>query len=179
MSKQKRLSIVFATRRSQSASEQSRASADDSSRHATRVGAQPFKSLRRSTDLVSVLFFYLKIVEFELEAPGTGKGKQAKTIKYRFCEAKEPKRECAEPSRRRRSRTTRDASGGEALQISPSPPTKKELLSTKSSFFVIQAAGLAYHRRAKRGVYHQPLWGCISSALACIPCGLMRYNTSC
>jgi len=22
---------------------------------------------------------------------------------------------------------------------------------------------LAYHRRAKRGAYHQPLWGCISS----------------
>ena len=36
-SEQKRLSIVFAKRRSQSASEQSRASAGDSSRHATRV----------------------------------------------------------------------------------------------------------------------------------------------
>ena len=23
--------------------------------------------------------------------------------------------------------------------------------------------GLVYHHRAKRGVYHQPLWGCISS----------------
>jgi len=22
---------------------------------------------------------------------------------------------------------------------------------------------LAYHHRAKRGAYHQPLWGCISS----------------
>jgi hypothetical protein len=32
---------------------------------------------------------------FELEAPGTGKGEQAKTIEYRFCEAKEPKQgEC-------------------------------------------------------------------------------------
>jgi len=27
----------------------------------------------------------------------------------------------------------------------------------------IQAAGLAYHRRAKRGGYHQPPWGWISS----------------
>ena len=57
-----------------------------------------------------------------------------------------------------------------------SPPTKKELLSTKSSFFVypsrrlgIDARRLAIpslrslHRRAKRGAYHQPLWGCISS----------------
>ena len=29
--------------------------------------------------------------------------------------------------------------------------------------FFIQAAGLAYHHRAKRGAYHQPFWGCISS----------------
>ena len=58
-------------------------------------------------------------MEFELEAPGTGKGEQEKTIEYCFFEAKEPKRERAEPSRRRRKVTTRDASGGEALQISP------------------------------------------------------------
>ena len=45
MSKQKRLSIVFAKRRSQSANEQSRVNAGDSSRHTTRVGAEPFKSL--------------------------------------------------------------------------------------------------------------------------------------
>ena len=38
-------------------------------------------------------FFALKSVEFELEAPGTGKGEQEKTIEYRFFEAKEPKRE--------------------------------------------------------------------------------------
>ena len=44
-SKKKRLTIVFSKRRSQSASKQSRASAGDSSRHATRVGAEPFKSL--------------------------------------------------------------------------------------------------------------------------------------
>ena len=30
-------------------------------------------------------------------------------------------------------------------------------------FLFIQAAGLVYHHRAKRGAYHQPLWGCISS----------------
>ena len=41
------------------------------------------------------------------------------------------------------------------LDISAPRAAKKELLSTKSSFFVIQAAGLAYHRRAERGVYHQ------------------------
>jgi len=34
--------------------------------------------------------------------------------------------------------------------------------SDKNIFF-IQAAGLVYHRRAKCGVYHQPLRGCISS----------------
>ena len=51
---------------------------------------------------MSVLFFCFEIVEFELEAPGTGKGEQEKTIEYRFFEAKEPKREWAEPSKRRR-----------------------------------------------------------------------------
>jgi hypothetical protein len=30
-------------------------------------------------------------MEFELEAPGTGKGEQEKTIEYRFFVAKEPK----------------------------------------------------------------------------------------
>ena len=32
-----------------------------------------------------------------------------------------------------------------------------------SRYFFIQAAGLVYHRRTTCGVYHQPLWGCISS----------------
>ena len=41
-------------------------------------------------------------MEFELEAPGTGKGEQEKTIEYRFFVAKEPKREWAESSKRRR-----------------------------------------------------------------------------
>ncbi|MBR5120398.1 MAG: hypothetical protein IKV02_05310 [Clostridia bacterium] len=39
-------------------------------------------------------------------------------------------------------------------------------MSTKSYFFFIQAAGLAYHRRAKCGAYHQPLRGCISSRVS-------------
>ena len=34
------------------------------------------------------------------------------------------------------------------------PPTKKELLSTKSSFFVIQAAGLVWNQRAPRVVWN-------------------------
>ena len=34
------------------------------------------------------------------------------------------------------------------VRIPLSPPTKKELLSTKSSFLFIQAAGLAYHHDA-------------------------------
>ena len=50
----------------------------------------------------------------------------------------------------------------------------------KSKFdlaFFIQAAGLAYHRRAKCGAYHQPLWGCISSrASVHLSCGLMIYS---
>ena len=66
------------------------------------------------------------------------------------------------------------------VRIQLPPPTKKELLSTKSSFFVIQAAGLAYHRRTTCGAYYQPLWGCISSrASVHLACGLMIYNTSC
>jgi len=36
-------------------------------------------------------------------------------------------------------------------------------LPTNVLLLFIQAAGLAYHHRAKRGAYHQPLWGCISS----------------
>ncbi len=41
-----------------------------------------------------------------------------------------------------------------------SPAKNRQVLTCR---FFIQAAGLAYHHRAKRGVYHQPLWGCISS----------------
>ena len=40
------------------------------------------------------------------------------------------------------------------VQISLSPPTKKELLFTKSSFFVIQAAGLVWNQRAPRVVWN-------------------------
>ena len=39
----------------------------------------------------------------------------------------------------------------------------------KVTSFFIQAAGLAYHHRAKRGAYHQPLWGCISSRVSVHP----------
>ncbi|MBO5221905.1 MAG: hypothetical protein J6C26_06305, partial [Clostridia bacterium] len=46
---------------------------------------------------------------------------------------------------------------------------KKQSKDCFFSLVAIQAAGLAYHHRAKRGVYHQPLWGCISSREACIP----------
>ena len=35
------------------------------------------------------------------------------------------------------------------VRIQLSQPTKKELLSTKSSFFVIQAAGLVWNQRAR------------------------------
>ena len=42
-------------------------------------------------------------------------------------------------------------------------PCQKNSTSFDLSNFFIQAAGLAYHRRTKRGVYHQPLRGCISS----------------
>ena len=40
---------------------------------------------------------------------------------------------------------------------------KENFCLPKVLFLFIQAAGLAYHHRAKRGGYHQPLWGCISS----------------
>ena len=40
------------------------------------------------------------------------------------------------------------------VQLPPVPPTKKELLSTKSSFFVIQAAGLEWNQRAPRVVWN-------------------------
>ena len=43
--------------------------------------------------------------------------------------------------------------------------TKKER-SNRFVLFFIQAAGLVYHRRTKCGVYHQPLWGCISSRVS-------------
>ena len=41
-------------------------------------------------------------------------------------------------------------------------------LPTNVLFLFIQAAGLVYHRRAKRGVYHQPLWAVSHHAPACI-----------
>ena len=50
-------------------------------------------------------------------------------------------------------------------------------LPTNVLFLFIQAAGLAYHRRTKCGVYHQLLWGCISSrASVYLTCGLMIYT---
>ena len=51
----------------------------------------------------------------------TGKGEQEKTIKYRFFEAKEPKQGAQEASVSSDTGRLCDASGGEALQISPSP----------------------------------------------------------
>ena len=47
----------------------------------------------------------------------------------------------------------------------PSQKRSNFCLPKVTSFF-IQAAGLAYHHRAKCGVYHQPLWGCISSRVS-------------
>ena len=59
-------------------------------------------------------------------------------------------------------------------------PQPKNSTSFDLSNFFIQAAGLAYHWRTKCGVYHQPLWGCISSRFSeHLTCGLMIYNTSC
>ena len=56
-------------------------------------------------------------------------------------------------------------------------PAPKNPESSAFRIFFIQAAGLAYHRRAKRGAYHQPRWGCISSrASVHLACGLMIYN---
>ena len=40
---------------------------------------------------------------------------------------------------------------------------KENFCLPKVLFLFIQVADLAYHRRAKRGGYHQPLWGWISS----------------
>ena len=40
--------------------------------------------------------------------------------------------------------------------------------------------GLVYHRRAKCGVYHQPLWGCISSRVSVhLPAAWWYTATSC
>ena len=47
-------------------------------------------------------------------------------------------------------------------------PCQKILVLRNEDFF-IQAAGLVYHRRAKCGVYHQPLRGCISSRVSVHP----------
>ena len=71
------------------------------------------------------LVFCFEIVEFELEAPGTGKGEQEKTIEYRFFVAKEPKQGVEGASVSSDTQRLCDASGGEALQISPSPPKNK------------------------------------------------------
>ena len=62
----------------------------------------------------------------------------------------------------------------EVAGSNPAVSTKKFRESCSRNFF-IQAAGLAYHRRAKCGVYHQPLWGCISSRVSVyLTCDLMR-----
>ena len=58
------------------------------------------------------------------------------------------------------------------------PCQRKKHLLSQVLFPFIRAAGLAYHRRAKRGVYHQPLRGCISSrASVHLTCGLMICNS--
>ena len=48
------------------------------------------------------------------------------------------------------------SSPSDRVRVRPPPPapTKKELLSTKSSFFVIQAAGLVWNQRASRVVWN-------------------------
>ena len=50
-----------------------------------------------------------------------------------------------------------------SFSISDCPPKNTAENDTFSAVFFIQVADLVYHRRAKRGAYHQPLWGCISS----------------
>ena len=47
-------------------------------------------------------------------------------------------------------------------------PKKNELLSTKSSFFFYPSRRLGISSRRSR-VYHQPLWGCISSRISVHP----------
>ena len=48
------------------------------------------------------------------------------------------------------------SSGSDTVRVRPPlpAPTKKELLSTKSSFFVIQAAGFVWNQRAPRVVWN-------------------------
>ena len=53
-----------------------------------------------------------------------GKGEQTKTIAYRFCEAKELKQGVEGASVPSDAQRLCDASGGVALQISPSTPNK-------------------------------------------------------
>jgi len=50
-------------------------------------------------------------------------------------------------------------------------------LPTNVLFLFIQAAGLVYHRRAKRGVYHQP-FGLYIITEGVFLCDLMIYKTS-
>ena len=58
-------------------------------------------------------------------------------------------------------------------------PQPKNSTSFDLSNFFIQAAGLVYHHRAKRGAYHQPQRGCISSRFSVyLACGLMICNAS-
>ncbi len=46
----------------------------------------------------------------------------------------------------------------------------------KISFLFIQAAGLAYHRRAKRGAYHHGNAVYLITRQRAFSCGLMIYN---
>jgi len=53
----------------------------------------------------------------------------------------------------------------------------QKIPSLRTWNFFIQAAGLVYYRRSKCVVYHQPLWGCISSRTGVyFTCGSMIYK---
>ena len=71
----------------------------------------------------------------------------------------------------------RSAKPSPPVRIRVAPPKNSESISFRN--FFIQAAGLVYHRRTKCGVYHRPLWGCISSRVSVhLACSLMIYKTS-
>ena len=79
-----------------------------------------------------------------------GKGEREKTIKYRFFDAKEPKQ--GAQGARVPSDTGRlcDASGGIALQISPSPQ-KQDIPNGMPCFFTVEDFKLSMRRYIGRG----------------------------
>ena len=55
----------------------------------------------------------------------------------------------------------------------------QKITKLRLRYFFIQAAGLVYHHRAKRGAYHQPYGLYLITRQRASPCGFMRYNTAC